>query len=166
MTRHDPPTALLLGANLGDRRAVLERVAKDITAGTPITIQSTSPVYETEPVDVGPQPWFLNQILLVRSRLSPAMLLAWTQRLEAALGRTRTRRMTPRVIDIDLLLCGPVTCRTRELTLPHPALPRRRCILEPLAEVLPQWRHPRTGRTVAQMLASCNDPSAVIRLNH
>jgi 7,8-dihydro-6-hydroxymethylpterin-pyrophosphokinase len=75
------------------------------------------------------------------------------------LGRRRQIRKGPRTIDIDILLCGTLVIETPRLVIPHPRLANRRFVLEPLAELAPDHRHPVTGRTAAEMLA------AVVRQN-
>ena len=121
----------------------------------------TSRIYETEPVDYVEQAWFLNQVVEAETTLFPMQLLARVGRVERDLGRKRTVRKGPRTIDIDILFYGAAVVETRRLEIPHPRIAERRFVLVPLAELVPDLRHPVTHRTVRQMLESA--PPAVVR---
>jgi 2-amino-4-hydroxy-6-hydroxymethyldihydropteridine diphosphokinase len=146
---------LSLGSNIGDREANL-RAAVDRLGATRI-----SPIYETEPVDYTNQAWFLNLVAEVQTDRFPRQLLAWTQRIERDLGRVRTLPKGPRTIDIDILLFGNVVMRTDDLEIPHPRMAERLFVLQPLADLAPDLRHPITRRTVREMLARLPDTVVV-----
>ena len=146
---------LSLGSNVGDREANLHAAVERLGAAR------VSPIYETEPVDYVNQAWFLNLVAEVETDLFPRQALAWTQRIERELGRVRTVPKGPRTIDIDILLFGGVLMRTKELEIPHPRMAERRFVLQPLADLAPDLRHPATGRTVREMLASLLDTVVV-----
>jgi len=112
-----------------------------------------SSIYETEPQDLPNQPWFLNLVVEVETELFPRLLLARAQAIELGMGRRRVVSKGPRTIDIDILLVGNYVIRTRELQVPHPRISERRFVLEPLAELAPDLRHPATGKTVREMLS-------------
>ena len=140
-----------LGTNTGDRAVNLQAAvdALSLLPGTRVTV--ISPVYETEPVGYADQPDFLNAVACVETELSPRALLGACLGIEAALGRVRLFKNGPRIIDLDLLLYEGVTLQTDELTLPHPRMHLRRFVLEPLAEIIPDYRHPVTGKTIRQL---------------
>jgi 2-amino-4-hydroxy-6-hydroxymethyldihydropteridine diphosphokinase len=121
------------------------------------TVMALSSVYETAPVGYTEQPDFVNAALLLETKLEPVELMRALLEVERAMGRDRSATVAkgPRVIDLDLLLMGDVVCATEELTLPHPAMAERRFVLEPLAEIAPGMLDPRSGRTVAELLAAC-----------
>lgn len=140
---------LSLGSNLGDReanlRAAIERLAE---LGE---VMSVSSVYETEPVELARQPWFLNCVVALQTEKMPKQFLAALQGIEKAMGRQRTQPKGPRVIDLDILLFGNSVVDTAGLTIPHPALHQRRFVLEPLAEIAPEQRHPVFKRTIREL---------------
>lgn len=122
-----------------------------------------SSLWETEPVEVeDEQPSFLNLCLAGETEASARSLLELCGRLESEAGRKSGHRQ-PRLLDVDLLLLGQERVEEPDLVLPHPGLPRRRFVLAPLAEILPDWVHPETGAKVTQMLKQLGE-SQVIRL--
>lgn len=150
---------LSLGSNSGDRLENLAR-ARDRLAAADIRILRASWVYETAPRDVPGQPWFLNQIIEAESALLPRQLLARLQKIERAMGRKRTVAKGPRIIDIDIVLFGESVISTPDLEIPHPRMTERRFVLEPLAELAPELRHPILNRSVREMLAKVTDQQA------
>lgn len=126
---------LSLGANLGDRAAALAAAREALAALPDTVVVAVSPVYETAPQDLPDQPSFLNQVVCIDTGLAPRELLARCLAIEAILGRVRTARFGPRVIDIDILLFEGVEADDPELTLPHPRLWERAFVLVPLARL-------------------------------
>jgi 2-amino-4-hydroxy-6-hydroxymethyldihydropteridine diphosphokinase len=141
---------LSLGSNVGDRKAQL-RDAQDRLAklGRVIAVSS---FYETEPVELTQQPWFLNCAVAIETSDTPAQLMASVLRIEEEMGRRRVQNKGPRSIDIDILLFADVIMESSELTIPHPAMHHRRFVLEPLAEIAPQALHPVFHKTVRELL--------------
>ena len=125
---------IALGSNLGDRRWYLRRAIDELRRV--ISIVRVSPIIETEPVDA-PPPKFLNAVVLGHTHLSPEELLDALQAIETRLGRRRTTRNAPRVIDLDLILHGVNVRHTRRLTLPHPRYREREFVMRPLREIWP-----------------------------
>jgi 2-amino-4-hydroxy-6-hydroxymethyldihydropteridine diphosphokinase len=151
--------AIALGSNLasafGDRGANLREAVRRVEALG--RVRAVSAFYDTAPVGYTEQPDFVNAALLLETELEPVELMRALLEVERAMGRDRSATVAkgPRVIDLDLLLMGDVVCATEELTLPHPAMAERRFVLEPLAEISPGMVDPRSGRTVAELLAAC-----------
>lgn len=141
---------LSLGSNVGDREANL-RVAIDKLAELG-QVAAVSSIYETEPVDFTAQPWFLNCVVALRTHLMPKLFLAKALAIEQQMGRRRTQPKGPRTIDIDILLFGNSVIGTPGLDIPHPAMHQRRFVLEPLAEIAPDLRHPIFKRTAWELL--------------
>ena len=136
-------TAFLgLGANLGDRASSLRAALRALHAPPSLEVVRASTFYETAPVGVTGQPDFLNAVAEVRTTLPPAALLARLLGVEQQLGRVRTERWGPRVIDIDILLYGDQALALPGLTVPHPRAAERSFVLQPLAEIAPDARFP------------------------
>lgn len=144
---------LSLGSNVGDRDRLLARTLERL-ASDDIRVVRISSVYETEPRDVPDQPWFLNQVVEIETSLFPKQLLARLQKIEIGMGRVRMEARGPRTVDIDILFYGDAIVSTPGLEIPHPRVADRRFVLEPLAELVPELRHPRTRQTVREMLAA------------
>ena len=144
-----------MGSNLGDRAGNLLLGVRGMTAAG-LSVSRLSSVYETEPAGVSEeQPSFLNMAVELRAPLPPPEeLLRLLLDIERALGRTRPRTLAPRTLDLDLLLYEAKTVVTDTLTLPHPRLHQRRFVLAPLAELIPEGRHPTLDSTFAQLLAA------------
>ena len=153
---------LSLGSNLGDRAANLrEAVAQMEVAGR---LLAASALYETQPVGVTDQPWFLNCVAAIATDKSPRELLELALRVEATMGRLRVRDKGARNIDIDLVLFGDCVIDEPGLKIPHPAMHLRRFVLEPLVEIAPEVRHPGFGKTARELLAALGGGQAVRRL--
>jgi 2-amino-4-hydroxy-6-hydroxymethyldihydropteridine diphosphokinase len=142
---------LSLGSNLGNREQNLgEAIRRASILGRVVAVSS---VYETEPLEFTDQPWFLNCVIALETTAGPAQLMAELLRVENGMGRQRVVKKGPRSIDLDILLFGDTVVNTRELTIPHPEIVRRRFVLEPLAEIAPELLHPVSQKTVTQLLA-------------
>jgi len=151
------PTGIALGSNLGDRLAHL-RQGRDLLLSlhegpAPAIV---SPVYETEPVDCPPgSAPFLNAVVEICTSLDPDLLLLQLVRLESEVGRPADRgRNTPRPLDLDILYAGGLARHTPFLTLPHPRMAARRFVLQPLADVRPDFILPGDHRRITQLLAA------------
>jgi 2-amino-4-hydroxy-6-hydroxymethyldihydropteridine diphosphokinase len=147
-----------LGSNMGDREMMLRQGLEKLEAPD-LKLLRTSDLYETEPVGLREQAWFLNLVAEFKTSLFPRQLLHRAQNAERELGRKRTLVNGPRTLDIDILLYGQTVMNSDELTLPHPRYAERRFVLAPLAELAPKLRDPRTGRTVTEMLQALQGPA-------
>lgn len=133
-----------LGSNLGDRQAMLE-AAVGLLAAAGLPPAAVSAIYETEPQGRRDQPWFLNCVVRVETDRSPREVLEAALGVEAALGRERLVHWGPRVIDVDVLVCGDQVVREADLAVPHPRLRDRAFALAPLAELAPDLDVPGQG---------------------
>lgn len=139
-----------LGSNLGDSVQNLHAAA-DLMREFAIDIQP-SPVYRTAPQGFRNQPPFYNAACRIRTRLTPFELMERLLSVEAEVGRHRTFRNAPRLLDLDILLYGSLVIRTPPLALPHPRMSARLFVLRPLADIAPHLKHPVSELTVAEML--------------
>lgn len=141
-----------LGANLGDPSRTL-RLALDLLSRTPgLSLSTASRLYETQPVGGEPgQPHYANGIAIVNSQVNAHKTLELLQGIEDELGRTRQRVWAARTIDLDLLAFDDQVMMTESLILPHPRMTVRRFVVEPLAEIAPDWVHPQLGWSVARL---------------
>jgi 2-amino-4-hydroxy-6-hydroxymethyldihydropteridine diphosphokinase len=141
--------AIALGSNrrsrFGSPASTVRQAAAEIRAERLSTIRSTPAL---GPAGRG----FANAVALVRSNLDPPVLLAELQSIERAFGRRASRRWGPRVLDLDIILWSEGFWAVGGLTIPHPEFRRRTFVLEPLAEIAPDWRDPVSGATVRQLL--------------
>jgi 2-amino-4-hydroxy-6-hydroxymethyldihydropteridine diphosphokinase len=148
-----------LGSNLGEREANLKRALELLNTDL-ISVTRQSSIYETAPMDVTDQPAFLNMVVECRAGHLPIQLMKKLLKLEKQMGRDRSSKAVkrgPRLIDIDLLLYGNSVINTPGLTVPHPGMLARRFVLEPLLELAPRIRDPRTNRLMADALLGVED---------
>jgi 2-amino-4-hydroxy-6-hydroxymethyldihydropteridine diphosphokinase len=153
---------LSLGSNMEDRAANLKSAIGQISQLGKIA--AVSSLYETEPVEFTNQPWFLNCAVALDTDDNPDNLLNALLAIEQAMGRHRIQLKGPRKIDIDILLVDEICVNTATLTIPHPAMHERRFVLEPLAEIAPDARHPVLNMTVRELCDSLPAGQSVRRL--
>jgi 2-amino-4-hydroxy-6-hydroxymethyldihydropteridine diphosphokinase len=141
---------LSLGSNVGDRVAHLrDAIARLESIGRVVSVSS---FYETEPVEVTDQPWFLNCAVGLETALTAEQLMARLLQIEQEMGRRRIQKKGPRTIDIDILLFDDLILDSPDVTIPHPAMQKRRFVLEPLAEIAAEARHPGIKKTIRELL--------------
>jgi 2-amino-4-hydroxy-6-hydroxymethyldihydropteridine diphosphokinase len=150
---------IALGSNLGDRAENLAQARRDMQRREIAMVRESS-VYETPPWGYLEQPRFLNQVVEAATDWMPRQLMSHLAQIEREMGRHRTVRNGPRNIDLDILLYGDAIVSAPGLEIPHPRMGERRFVLEPLAELARDLRHPRTGVTIRDMLAAVADQSA------
>lgn len=127
-------------------------VAQLAAHGVKVRVQS--PWYESAPVPVSDQPWFINGVVAVETELDPAALLGLLHETEARFGRVRTVANAARPLDLDLLAYNDIVRSQDAPLLPHPRLHERAFVLLPLRDVAPGWRHPKLGLTAAELAAA------------
>ncbi len=148
---------LLLGTNLGDRALNLSLVKKNIMDKSIGNIINQSSVYETAAWGIKDQPSFYNQTIEINTDLDPLELLRACLSIENEIGRKRIQKWGPRLIDIDILYYGDLCMDTKELHIPHPEIQNRRFTLVPLAEVAPDFIHPKFKKSNMDLLLECKD---------
>jgi 2-amino-4-hydroxy-6-hydroxymethyldihydropteridine diphosphokinase len=151
---------LSLGSNIGDRARNIARAIEALPPhGVRVLQQSSS--YQTEPVELREQAWFLNGVAEVETDLTPQALMQALLEIERSMGRRRLTPKGPRVIDMDILLFGSTIVREPGLEIPHPRLAERRFVLIPFAEIAPRTMHPVFKKAIAELLAETPDKSEV-----
>lgn len=161
---------IALGANLPSpagppRRTCEAALAALAEAGTRVIHRSSW--YRSAPVPASDQPWFVNGVAAIETALDPEALLALLHAVERRMGRDRetpSERWAARALDLDLLDYQGEIRATGAPILPHPRLAERAFVLLPLAEVAPDWRHPETGRRVADLIAALPPDGGIERL--
>ena len=172
-------TILLLGSNRGDKLSIIEQASQmvsDLSTGEIIL----SPLYKSEPWGFNADEWFLNRAVFIDTEMGPEELLEKILSIEKILGRVRgeecrknqmgeeecgaEREYSSREIDIDIIFYGSLVCKSEKLTLPHPRMHLRRFVLEPVAQIAPDFIHPGLGITVEQLLSECEDNSIVTKM--
>jgi 2-amino-4-hydroxy-6-hydroxymethyldihydropteridine diphosphokinase len=156
-------TYLSLGSNVGDREANLRAAIKQLSRVGRVC--AVSSFYETEPMEVKEQAWFLNCVVEVETEMSAAELLDALLAIERAMGRERVQAKGPRNIDIDILLFGGAVIDDKGLKVPHPAMHRRRFVLAPLVEIAPDAIHPVFKRSARELLEGLPEGDVVRKVS-
>jgi 2-amino-4-hydroxy-6-hydroxymethyldihydropteridine diphosphokinase len=165
------PILIGLGANLaspdhGPPVATLESALGALSAQG-LAIRARSRWWESAPVPISDQPWYVNGVVEVATDLPPEPLLGLLHRLESEFGRRRSVPNAPRILDLDLLAYGDLVRSGLEPPLlPHPRMAERAFVLFPLAEICPHWRHPATGRSLEELIAALPADQIVRPLPH
>lgn len=155
---------LLIGGNLNDRFALLEMAKKKILENIGLIIKFSS-IYETAPWGFESEQNFLNQVLIVSTKLTPIKLLHTCLEIETDLGRVRrSGNYASRTMDVDILFYNEEIVRTKQIVIPHERLHLRRFTLKPLVEISPDFIHPVFKKPLSLLLQECEDHSEVIRL--
>ncbi len=154
---------LSLGSNVGDRQENL-RAAIAALPGAGVDVKRVSSIYETEPVDLLEQPWFLNCVVQGETTVPAIELLRALREIERRMGSKKMVARGPRLIDIDILLYGQQTIDAPELQVPHPRMHLRQFVLVPLVGLAPDVKHPSWDATAAQLLAATEDRSVVTKI--
>ncbi len=149
-------TYLLLGSNMGNSRQQLLTAIKKITQQIgKVTRQSS--LYATAAWGNISQPDFLNQVIVVETTLNASETIDIILNIENTMGRIRTTKNAPRIIDIDILFFNKEVITEKRLVVPHPEIENRRFVLIPLNELSPNFIHPVSNKTIHLLLAACTD---------
>ncbi len=148
---------LLLGSNLGDREEILEKVKKEILSKAGQIVKSSS-VYETEPWGFVAESRFLNQVIIIDTKLKPGQLLTVILEIEEGFGRRRdNEKFESRILDIDILFYDDRIINEKDLIIPHPRIQERMFVLKPLVEISEDLIHPVLKKSIKCLFDNCID---------
>jgi len=150
-----------LGSNLQDRKENIRRAVRRLSGHPGIEVVKCSGFYESEPLYFADQPRFLNCVVEIKTGLGLKILFKFCKEVEKSLGRKKSVRYGPRVIDLDILAYGDRVIKTAQIQIPHPRLEERRFVLEPLSELDPGWEHPVSRKNVLELLAALKNEQEV-----
>jgi 2-amino-4-hydroxy-6-hydroxymethyldihydropteridine diphosphokinase len=154
---------LLLGSNMGNSKQQLSVATKHIAKDIGKVLRS-SHLYQTAAWGKTDQPDFLNQVIVIETTLSAQQTIVAILNIEKKMGRVRTEKNAPRIIDIDILFFNKDIINEKDLTIPHPQLANRRFVLVPLNELSPQLIHPVSKKTIHYLLRVCPDKLPVNKI--
>ncbi len=149
-------TYLLLGSNMGNSQQQLTIAVKSIAQQIGNVIRQSN-LYATAAWGNPDQPDFLNQVIIVETKLTALQTIESILNIEKKMGRVRTTKNAPRIIDIDILFFNKEIIATKHLTVPHPQIENRRFVLVPLNELSPNFIHPVSHKTIHRLLNDCAD---------
>jgi 2-amino-4-hydroxy-6-hydroxymethyldihydropteridine diphosphokinase len=152
-----------LGSNSGDRKGNLSLAIQKIEKISG-RITGKSSLYKTAAWGITEQPSFYNIILIIQTSLPPPQLIASFLGIEESMGRIRMKKWEQRIIDIDILFYEDLVLSSAALVIPHPELEKRRFVLEPLAEIVPEYNHPLLKKNIKQLLSDCRDDLEVVNI--
>ena len=153
-----------LGSNVGDRESNLRKAMELLKEK--MKLVKVSSMYETEPMYLKDQPWFVNCVAKLETDLTPKELLVYLKDIERRLGRQKSVGYGPRSIDLDILFYGNEIVEESDLKIPHPRLHERRFVLVPLVEIEPGRVHPIYRRSASTLLANLNSNESVRKLGN
>ncbi len=145
---------LSIGSNLGNKKENCLR-AIELLEKKGIKIRKKSSLYETKPWGIKNQPLFLNMAIEIETDLQPEKLLKLLKDIEIKLGRKRTIKWGPRIIDLDILLFNDIIVDKKDLKIPHPLMHKRDFVLKPLSEIAPEIYHPLLKCRIDELLQQC-----------
>lgn len=155
---------IALGGNLGDVKANFDSACEILQGSCPIIAKSK--LYLTPAV--GPlfegkqQPDYLNAVIHVSTNMAPSELLLFLHEIEAKHMRERIERWGARTLDLDLLAYENIVCENNSLSLPHPHISKRLFVLQPWADIQPDWTHPVSGLSIQQLIENLGDNNTAI----
>jgi 2-amino-4-hydroxy-6-hydroxymethyldihydropteridine diphosphokinase len=147
---------LLIGGNQANRFSAMTFARKEIEQYCGVIVKQSS-IYQTAPWGKTDQPDFLNQALIVETKLDAHSMMASLISIELRAGRERAEKYGPRTLDIDILLFNDEIWEEPNLKIPHPELARRRFALTPLNEIAPDLLHPALHQSIRQLYIDCPD---------
>ena len=144
---------IAVGSNMGDSRGHIAKALGQLEKHKDIQVTKVSGLLETLPYGGVEQENFVNGMFEIRTLLTPEELLRELHKIETSEGRERKIHWGPRTLDLDIIFYDDLIYSSEDLVIPHVDMENRYFVLKPLSELAPNFRHPITHKTVAQMLA-------------
>jgi len=153
-----------IGSNLGDKIYQCETAISDILRADQNKLLAKSALFKTKPIGYTSQDWFVNSVIKIETDLKPLDLLRLLKDIESRLGREKTFRWGPRVIDLDILLFDEEEIEMEGLQIPHPRLQERQFVLIPLAEIDRNLIHPVLKKSIGELLENLKEDQGVEKI--
>ncbi len=150
-----------IGSNVGDKVRNCRRAIAQITHHKQNRLIAQSSLYKTEPIGYIQQDWFINCVIEIETGLAAIALLHVLEDIEQSMGRRRTFKWGPRIIDLDILFFNDDIIGCEELTIPHPELQKRAFVLVPLREIAAGYIHPLLKKSISQLLAQLGEGGGI-----
>ncbi len=154
-----------IGSNLGSPAENCLKAIEHLNAHSDLTLLTQSSLYQSEPFGLPDQDWFVNAAIQLTTGLSPEDLLQACLSIEQSMGRTRNEKWGPRIIDLDILFYDDLILKQDGLEIPHPGIPERSFVLEPMNEIAPDLIHPSLKISVQELLDKIPSPQEIKRIS-
>jgi 2-amino-4-hydroxy-6-hydroxymethyldihydropteridine diphosphokinase len=155
-----------VGSNIGDRHANCVNGINTFVEKSDAELIVQSKLYQTEPLYVENQEWFINAVFAIKTKRPPLELFNIAKKIEKKLGRNLTaQRYGPRVLDLDILIVDNLIVRLPQLIVPHPRLHERRFVLQPFADIAPKLNHPELNKTIQELLFNLDDKNKKVYID-
>ena len=160
-----PHTAYIgIGSNMESPAENCLKAVEHLRAHSDLTLVSRSSLYQSEPFGITDQNWFINSVVQLTTTLSPEELLRACLSIEHGMGRTRTEKWGPRIIDLDILFYDDLILKQKGLEIPHPGIAERSFVLAPMNEIAPEFIHPKLKNSMQTLLTEIPSPQQVNRV--
>ncbi len=161
-----PHTAFIaIGSNMESPAANCRRAMDRLGDSPGMTLLARSSLYRSEPFGKTDQDWFVNAVVRIDTSLSPEELLKACLSIEQEMGRSRSEKWGPRIIDLDILFYDDLILKLEGLEIPHPGIPERSFVLVPMNEIAPDCIHPQLKKPVRTLLEEMENPQQVKRMD-
>jgi 2-amino-4-hydroxy-6-hydroxymethyldihydropteridine diphosphokinase len=156
-----PTGYVALGSNVGDRLENFRHSVLLINNCSKVSILKSSNIYQTGPVGIKEQPYFLNAVIKIETLFSPMKLLQFLQDIETMVGRIKRTRWGPREIDLDILAINDFYYNSCQLLIPHPQLQKRKFVLQPFSDIAPRYKPFGVNEDITRLLSKVVDSSKI-----
>ncbi len=154
-----------IGSNLESPAENCLRAVERLNTHSDLTLIARSSLYQSEPFGITDQDWFVNSVVQLTTYLSPEDLLRACLSIEQSMGRTRTEKWGPRIIDLDILFYDDLILKQEGLEIPHSGIAERSFVLAPMNEIAAEFIHPKLKKPIQTLLMEIPNPQQVNRLS-